>query len=51
MTPSMTLEEVIYLFENRKSILIGKASRDEMENAILYYLKEYWKKLDVLNKL
>jgi hypothetical protein len=36
-----TLDEVIYLYENRKSLLIGKATRDEMEEDILYYLKKY----------
>ena len=36
-----TLDEVIYWYENRKSLLVGKATRDEMEEDILYYLKKY----------
>ena len=36
-----TLDEVIYWYENRKAVLTGKATRDEMEEDILYYLKKY----------
>ena len=36
-----TLDEIIYWCENRKALLVGKATRDEMEEGILYYLKMY----------
>ena len=36
-----TLDEVIRWYENRKSTLIGKATKEEMEDSILHYLKEY----------
>ena len=36
-----TLDEVIRWYENRKDTLIGKATREEMEDSVLHYLKEY----------
>ena len=41
ITKMKTLDEVIDWYENRKGILIGLASKDEMEKSILSYLKQY----------
>lgn len=41
-----TLDEVIDWYENRKAVLTGKATRDEMEENILYYLKAYKEMVD-----
>ena len=41
-----TLDEVIDWYENRKAVLTGKATRDEMEEDILYYLKAYKEMVD-----
>lgn len=38
-----TIDEVIYWYENRKNLLIGLGARQEMEDSILYHLKEYRK--------
>lgn len=38
-----TIDEVIYWYENRKGLLIGLGTKQEMEASILYYLKEYRK--------
>ena len=36
-----TLDEVIHWYENRKVALIGKCTKEDMEESILHYLKEY----------
>ena len=44
-----TLDEVIDWYANRKTMLIGKATKEEMEDSILHYLKEYQKFRKALN--
>ena len=46
-----TIDEVIYWYENRKSLLIGLGTRQEMEASILYHLKEYRKLLMLMPNL
>ena len=36
-----TLDEVIRWYENRQTTLIGKATREEMQDSVVHYLKEY----------
>lgn len=36
-----TLDEVIDWYENRKGVLTGLATKQEMEDGALYYLKSY----------
>ena len=36
-----TLNDVICWYENRQTTLIGKATREEMQDSVLHYLKEY----------
>ena len=43
-----TLDEVIYWYENRKGLLTGLGTRQEMEESLLYHLKEYKKIADVI---
>ena len=46
-----TLDEVIYWYENRRSILIDKATKEEMEDAIIYHLKNYREVLNALKEV
>lgn len=46
-----TIDEVIYWQENRKGLLTGLGTRQEMEESILYYLKEYQKLLILMPNL
>lgn len=46
-----TIDEVIYWQENRKGLLTGLGTRQEMEESILYYLKEYQKLLKLMPNL
>jgi len=45
-----TLDEVIRWYENRKDILIGKATKEEMEDSVVHYLKEYRAEKDDLER-
>lgn len=45
-----TLDEVTDWYANRKTILIGKATKEEMEDSILLYLKEYRHWQDVMEE-
>lgn len=46
-----TIDEVIHWYENRKDLLIGIGTRQEMEDSILYHLKEYQKLIMLLPNL
>ena len=43
-----SLDEVIYYLENKKGLLIGYATAEELKQAEIYYLKEYQKLLSEL---
>ena len=46
-----TIDEVIYWYENRKNLLIGLGAKQEMEESLLYHLKEYKKILNLIPNL
>lgn len=46
-----TIDEVIYWYENRKGLLTGLGTKQEMEDSILYHLKEYQKLIMMLPNL
>ena len=46
-----SLDEVIYWYENRKGLLTGIGTKQEMEASILYHLKEYQKLIMLLPSL
>lgn len=45
-----TLDEVIDWYENRKTVLTGLATKQEMEDGVLYYLKQFRNEIRLLDE-